>query len=127
MAATASTSRRDRAGFTLIEVLVALAVFSLVAIALLNLAGENTRSAARVETRVLGGIIAENIAVQAFALPNPPALGRTEGVTAMADHDWRWEQTVSQTPDPGILRIEVRVMDGAEQAASLSVFRDTGA
>ena len=44
----------DREGFTLIELLVALAVFSLAALALLNLSGENTRSAARVEARTLG-------------------------------------------------------------------------
>ena len=46
-----SPTMRRRAAFTLIELLVALAVFSLAALALLNLSGENTRSAARVETR----------------------------------------------------------------------------
>ncbi|MFP5297125.1 MAG: prepilin-type N-terminal cleavage/methylation domain-containing protein, partial [Alphaproteobacteria bacterium] len=40
-----------RQGFSLVELLVALAVFSLAAMALLNLSGENTRSAARVEDR----------------------------------------------------------------------------
>ena len=44
----------ERSGFTLIELLVALAVFALAALALLNLGGENTRSAARAETRTLG-------------------------------------------------------------------------
>ena len=49
----------DRApdrGFTLIELLVALAVFSLAVLALLNLAGENTRTAQVVETRTLAAI-----------------------------------------------------------------------
>ena len=49
----------DRRGFTLIELLVALAVFSLAALALLNLSAENTRSASRVETRTLGGVVAD--------------------------------------------------------------------
>jgi len=118
---------RAARGFTLIEMLVAMAVFSLAALALLNLAGENTRSAARVETRVLGGVIAENLAVQAFVLPNPPAFGETQGQTAMAGRDWRWVQTVARTPQPGIIRIDVRVLDGTETAATLTVFRDTGA
>lgn len=127
-----STVRRParvaaRGGFTLIEMLVAMAVFSLAALALLNLAGENTRSAARVETRVLGGVIAENLAVQVFVLPNPPAYGETRGETAMAGRNWRWVQTVQRTAQPGVIRIDVRVLDGAETAATLTVFRDTGA
>jgi type II secretion system protein I len=56
----------SRAGFTLIECLVALAVFGLAAMALLNLSGESTRSAARVETRTLGGIVADNVAAEAM-------------------------------------------------------------
>lgn len=116
-----------RSGFTLIEMLVAMAVFSLAALALLNLAGENTRSATRVETRVLGGVIAENMAVQAFALPNPPAFGETRGQTPMAGRSWTWVQSVTQTAQPGVIRIDVTVLDGADTAATLTVFRDTGA
>lgn len=117
----------DRRGFTLLEVLVALAVFSLMAVALLHLAGENTRSAIRVEARVLGGIVAENLAVQAYSLPNPPALGRTQGTVTNAGRDWRWIQDVARTDDAGILRIDVRVADADGQVADITLFRDTGA
>jgi len=117
--------RRD--GFTLIETLVALAVFSLVAVTLLHLAGENTRSTAQLERRVLGAIVAENLAVQAFALPNPPAFGETRGEAPIAGRRLRWTQTVASTDDPGMVRIEIRVVDGANQVAWLTVFRDTGA
>lgn len=126
MRATPSTPR-PRNGFTLIESLVALAVFSLVALTVLNLAGENARTAGYLERRILGSIIAENLAVQAFAIPNPPAFGETQGETAMAGRSWRWTQTVATTDDPGILRIEIRVLEQDDQAAWLTVFRDTGA
>jgi len=59
----------ERPGFTLLEVLIALAVFGLAAIALLNLVGENTRSAAGVEARTWGGVVAEQPAVQAPLAP----------------------------------------------------------
>lgn len=49
------SSAAGRAGFTLIEMLVALAVFALAAMALLNLSGEATRSAVRLEARTLAG------------------------------------------------------------------------
>lgn len=123
---TPSTPRQPN-GFTLIESLVALAVFSLVALTVLNLAGENARTAGYLDRRILGSIVAENLAVQAFAIPNPPAFGDTQGEAAMAGRTWRWTQTVAATDDPGVVRIEIRVSERTTQAAWLTVFRDTGA
>ena len=114
-------------GFTLLESLVALAIFSLVALTVMNLAGESARTAGYLERRILGSIVAENLAVQAFAIPNPPPFGQTQGETAMAGRNWRWTQAVSATDDPGILRIEIRVRDQQSEAAWLTVFRDNGA
>jgi general secretion pathway protein I len=115
-----------KAGFTLIELLVALAVFSLAAMALLNLSGENTRSATRVETRTLGGVVAENLAVEAMI---QPVIGEGEdaGETPLAGRPWRWTRTVTATDDPGILRVDIRVRDADGQAAERTVFRARGA
>ena len=112
----------DREGFTLIELLVALAVFSLAALALLNLSGENTRSAARVEARTLGAIVAENRAVEAVIAPSI-AEGPTSGQTPLADRLWSWTQTVTRTPTSGLLRIHIAVRDSEGQAAERTVFR----
>ena len=111
-----------RAGFTLVEMLVALAVFSLAAMALLNLSGENTRSAVRVETRTLGGVVAENLAVEALVALHLRE-GETSGQVTLAGRSWDWTQVVAATDDPDIRRIEVRVTDGAEQAADRTLFR----
>ncbi|RZJ18041.1 MAG: type II secretion system protein GspI [Brevundimonas sp.] len=113
--------RADRSGFSLLELLVALAVFSLAAVALLNLQGESTRSQVRVETRTLAGVVAQNLAVEAVTAPRPPSDG--EGRTALAGRDWRWSRSVVATDDPEILRIDIRVADGADPAALLTVFR----
>ncbi|MGZ9098208.1 MAG: type II secretion system minor pseudopilin GspI [Brevundimonas sp.] len=118
----ASVSAPNRQGFTLIELLVALAVFSLAALALLNLAGENTRSAARVETRTLGGVVAENLAVEAMIAPQM-AEGEASGRTRLAGRDWRWKRTVAATDDPDLLRIEIRVLTEEGQAADRTLFR----
>lgn len=112
----------ERAGFTLIELLVALAVFSLAAMALLNLSGENTRSAARVETRTLGGVVAENLAVEAMIAPTA-AEGTVSGRADMAGRPWRWTRTTSATDDPDLLRIDIRVRDPEAQAAQRTLFR----
>ena len=112
-----------RAGFTLVEVLVALGVFSLAALALLNLMGEGVRSAVRAETRTFGGVVAENVAVEAVVARDPPSQGTQDGQVQLAGRDWRWTRTVTATQDPGILRIDVSVTDGGEHAADLAVFR----
>jgi general secretion pathway protein I len=113
----------SRAGFTLIEMLVALAVFGLAALALLNLAGENTRSAARVETRTVAGIVAENLAVQTLVDVDPPAMGETRGETAMAGRTWTWTRVVNGTDDPDILSIRITVAEGGEQVSDVTLFR----
>lgn len=114
--------RSARDGFTLIELLVALAVFSLAALALLNLAGENTRSAARVETRTLGGVVAENLAVEAMIAPQM-AEGELSGQTELAGRSWRWTRTVLSTDDPDLLRVDIRVLTEEGQASDRSLFR----
>jgi general secretion pathway protein I len=112
----------ERSGFTLIELLVALAVFSLAALALLNLSGENTRSAARVETRTLGGIVAENLAVETMIAPSISE-GTASGETPLAGRPWRWTRTVSPTPEPDLLRVDIKVSDAEGQAAERTLFR----
>ncbi|MDX9998102.1 MAG: type II secretion system minor pseudopilin GspI [Phenylobacterium sp.] len=112
-------------GFTLIEILVALAVLGLSAVALLNLAGENTRTAAAMETRTLAAVVAENRAIEALVAPATPAFGRTSGADPLAGREWRWLRLVSRTADPRILRIDVVVQapDARRTAAEVTVFR----
>lgn len=111
-----------RDGFSLIEMLVALAVFGLAAMALLNLSGENTRSAARVETRTLGGIVAENLAVEAAVATGLPD-GESNGRVRLAGRDWSWSRVVVATADPDLQRIDIRVATEEGQAADRSLFR----
>jgi len=112
----------ERGGFTLIEMLVALAVFSLAAMALLNLSGESTRSAQRVETRTLGGMVAENVAVEAAVAPTLGE-GESSGASDLGGRRWAWTRAVMATADPDLLRIEVRVRDDEGQAADRTLFR----
>ncbi|MFN3930942.1 MAG: type II secretion system minor pseudopilin GspI [Brevundimonas sp.] len=113
--------RTARGGFTLIELLVAMAVFSLAAMALLNLSGENTRSAARVETRTLGGLVAENLAVEAM-IASGLGEGQTSGVVALAGRQWTWTRSVEGV-EAGMLRIDIAVATDEGQAADRVLFR----
>lgn len=110
-----------RQGFSLVELLVALAVFSLAAMALLNLSGENTRSAARVEDRTLGGVVAENLAVEA-AIASRLEAGESSGEATLAGRPWRWTRTVAPTEHPGLLRVDIRVSTAEGLAADRTLF-----
>jgi len=116
-------TRRRREGFTLVEILVALAIFSFAAIALLNLSGQNAASADLVERRLLASIVAENRAAEAML--GAPALGELTGEEELGGRTWAWRTLTTATQVPEILRTDVEVREGEDPqvAASLSVFR----
>lgn len=112
-----------RDGFSLIEMLVAMAVFALAAMALLNLSGESVRSAARVQDRTLGGIVADNVAAEAVLGLGD---GAEEGRVSLAGREWRWRRSVAATEIADMRRVEVRVVaEENEEAARRIVFAGT--
>lgn len=113
------------AGFTLIELLVALAIFSLAALALLNLAGENTRSGSRLADRALAEVVLDNRAVEVMTSAAPLAIGRTAGVEMAAGRPWAWVRQVSRTSDPALVRVDIAVSSprGRTPFAQATLFR----
>lgn len=111
-------------GFTLVEVLVALAIFSLAALALLRLQGAALGTTARLDEKAMAGIVAQNVAVAAMVSPLPPPFGASAGVETNGGRQWPWAQVVARTPDPRLQRIEIKVAgpDGGT-AAALTVVR----
>ncbi|MBW8368714.1 MAG: type II secretion system minor pseudopilin GspI, partial [Arenimonas sp.] len=111
--------------FTLIEMLVALSVFSLAVLALLNLSGENARTATLVHEQVLAGVVADNRAVEALLMPMADLAAANVGVEEAGGAPWRWSRTLADTSDPAIVRVDVQVRhpDAPQVLAHLSVFR----
>ena len=117
--------RLRHAGFSLIEMLVALAVFSLAVIALLHLAGQNTRAAAVIEERVLAGVVADNRAVEAMLAGSGELATEETGAETCGDRAWQWTRRVQATDDTGIVRVQVTVSPAGTGgvSAEASVFR----
>jgi len=119
-----SGRRSAQQGFTLIEMLVALAVFSLAALALLRLETTTLANAAILESRALGQVVARNVAVETLADPMPPTLGVTSGEEVNGGATWRWTRNTSTTDDVSILRVDIAVAGPTgEPAANLTVVR----
>jgi general secretion pathway protein I len=111
-------------GFTLIEMLVALAVFSIAALALLRLEGATLTSTAVLQDRLIGQIVARNVAVEALSDTRAPAMGIANGEETNAGRKWTWTRRASPAPSPKLQRIDVAVKNAAgAPAGALTVFR----
>ncbi len=117
----------NRGGFTLIEVLVALAVVALALLALSRTAAMQVRDFDALRERTLAGWIAANVLTETRLAVSLPATGRSDGRVELAARTWRWTRDVSGTQDPGIRRVDVQVFAGgaSDPSASLSGFAGT--
>jgi general secretion pathway protein I len=115
------------AGFTLIELMVALAIFSLAALALLRLEGATLKSTATIADQAIGQIVVRNLAVQVMTDVRAPALGKADGAVVNAGRTWRWTRETKSTADPRIVRVDLKVADAAgRNTGVLSLARPIG-
>ncbi|WP_312489633.1 type II secretion system minor pseudopilin GspI [Sphingomonas sp.] len=101
--------RAGEDGFTLIEIMVALAVFSLAAMALVRLESATIRGASILDETLVAQMVARNVAIAAVTDPQAPALGRTTGAEVNGGRSWKWTRIVSGTGDVRVVRIDVAV------------------
>ncbi|AKU49666.1 type II secretion system minor pseudopilin GspI [Xanthomonas arboricola] len=113
------------AGFSLLELMVALAIFGMAVVGLLNLSGESTRTAAVLEERALAAVVAENQAIDAMLAPTAAAVAPANGQEMLGGRSWDWRRTSMPAGSTGIVRIQVQVRAAAQaqEIASLSVLR----
>lgn len=114
-------------GFTLIEALVALAVFGLAAVTLLRLEGSTLTGARLLERKVIAQIVARNLAAEAVTDPVSVPFGTASGVETEAGTDWHWRRETSRLPDSRLQQISISVDDPAGgEAAALVLYRRVG-
>ena len=111
-------------GFTLVEMMVALAIFSLAALALLRLEGATVSNTAVVREQAVAQIVARNVAVETLSQPVAPAFGEESGGEVNGGREWRWVRRTGRSPEPRIQMIDIVVLsDTGREAARLTLFR----
>lgn len=107
-------------GFTLIEVMLALAVFSIAGIALLSTASNNARNIGYLESKMFANWVASNQLVAASLDEKWPPKNKLKGEVELAGRAWFWQQKVSETTDKDMRAIvmEVRLREDDELAIS---------
>ncbi len=101
------------AGFTLIEIMVALAVFSLAAMALIRLESATVRGATILDDTLIARMVASNVAIEAVTDAVAPAPGRTGGSEVNGGRPWIWTRQVQPLGNAGVVRIDVAVASPA--------------
>jgi general secretion pathway protein I len=114
-------------GFTLIEMLVALSVFSLAALALIRLQAFTTHNAAELELRVVAQSVVRNRAVEILTDPRPPSLGESSGQEENGGLDWTWTQSARMADDGRFVQVDITAREKTSGApASLTILRPAG-
>lgn len=106
-------------GFTLVEVLVALAIVAVALAAASRAAALSSTSASEVKLRVLAGFVAENRLSELAARRAWPGVGSSEGSEQQAGIEFRWRADVVATPHPNLRRVEIRVLDPDDPSREL--------
>ena len=120
-------NRQGERGFTLIEMLVALSVFSLAALALIRLQAYTARNAAELETRVIAQSVVRNRSVEILTDPRPPALGKSGGQVKNGGLIWNWTQEAKLTEDQRNVQVDITAIESVSGApASLTILRPAG-
>lgn len=111
-------------GFTLIEMLVALAIFSLAALALLRLEGATVKNTGLLQEQAVAQLVARNLAVETITDPIAPAFGTERGQAANGGRRWVWVRETGRSPEPRIQMIHILVLSQqGREAARLTIFR----
>ena len=100
-------------GFTLIEVLAALLIFSLAIIGLTRSSIESIRTASVLQDKSYAGIVADNQIVKFKILPLKSGVITGEDTVMGTNYDWRAE--VSKTQSKDFYEIKVEVIDKATE------------
>lgn len=100
-------------GFSLIEVMVALAIFGMAAVALVRLSGLSLAGAVHLADRQHAATVARNQTLDAILSPAPPTAD--QGRERAGLRDWPWQRRVLPGPVPRTAIVVVEVRSDAGQ------------
>ena len=103
-------------GFTLVEVMIALAVFAVVSVALVNNSTSSLRQAGMIQDRTVAWWLAENEMTRLRLQPrddeNFPSAGIVRKSAEVAYFEWELETLIESTENDFVRRITIRVFRG---------------
>ncbi len=117
---------RTQRGFTLLEILVALAVLALAMGAVIKATSDYTVSQAHLRDRTMATWVARNVLADFQVHKEWPSIGEQKDTMEMGGREWDWLARTSQTDEAELRRLDVEVRpadsDDSEPLTTLSGF-----
>jgi len=107
-------------GFTLIEVMLAMAIFSIAGIALLSTADNNFKNLNHLESKVLANWVASNQLVAVTLAEEWPPKNNKKGKVEMAGQEWFWLQKVIKTENKNMRSVVIEVRNKKDQKLAIT-------
>ncbi|STX29017.1 general secretion pathway protein I [Legionella beliardensis] len=102
--------RHHQVGFTLIEVLLALAIIAIALTAILKVTAQNVANTARIKDKTISHWIAlQGVTMVQLGLLTPSLSQETTQVTTMLGQRWYWRVKLNQTPMKTVQEISIKV------------------
>ena len=116
----------SQSGFTLLEILIALAILALSLSATIKAVSDFTGNQVYLRDRTLAIWVARNVLVEHQVESVWPSVGERKGTMDMGEREWRWTARYSNTDESDLRRIDIEVRlqdtDDKESLAVLSGF-----
>lgn len=113
-----------RPGFTLVEVLVALAIIAISIGAAMRATSAALMNSGEIKDRTMARWVGRNELARLQTLQSLPAPGKLTGEARQGNADFAWDAVVETTPNPNFRRVEivVRRQDGAHALVTIQGF-----
>jgi general secretion pathway protein I len=94
---------------TILEVLVAMAVFAMVSVALLSTMNNQTFGLQRLEEKTFATIVADNQLAELEMRQTIPSFSWNEGSETMVDREWFYRYKSEETQDDSFVAVTIQV------------------
>ena len=111
---------RSQRAFTLIEIMVALAIITLALGAIIENTTASNRNFQYLRDKTVAGWVAMNQITLVRATREWPAPSNKSGRVDMLNKEWLWRMKVSNTDDPNMRRLDVTVFSEQDESTPLA-------
>ena len=112
-------------GFTLIELLLALAIFAYASASILKMVGQSANNTSMLEKMTFASWVADNRITEIRQETTWPPKDNHKGEVEMGGVTWYWRQVVTETADPRMRAVKIRVfetVDGENSTYDLETY-----
>lgn len=112
-------------GFTLLELLVAMAIFAIAGMAVMNATSSHLTGVGIIEEQTVASWVASNRLTEIQLETKWPPTNNKQGKVEMAGQEWVWIQQVQKTENKDLQSVTIRVGHTERDAKDNSVYELT--